>query len=59
MDNISKELLLAKLSEMIFDKHSKIDDASVLTDESRAFAQGYIEALYQVERMVINWGKDE
>lgn len=51
---IDKERLLSKLVELIAQQHDKMDGATTSPD-FKAKAQGYIEALYQVESIVINW----
>jgi len=58
MDNgINKQDLLNKISELIFEKHQKIDDANVVASETKAHAEGYIEALYHIENILIKWEK--
>lgn len=57
MDNvINKNQLLALLGQLIANKNERIDNAGTITAEVKAKAEGYIEALYQVENMIINWG---
>ena len=52
---IDKRILLERISEMIFDRHQKIDDAGIITDKVKAKSEGFIEALYQVENMINNF----
>lgn len=54
---MDKEQLLKKIIGMIDQQHNKMDGVS-LTPELKAKSEGYIEALYQVESLIINWGKD-
>lgn len=55
---IDKDKLLAKIIELIDMQHDKMDGVTTSPD-LKAKSEGYIEALYQVESLVINWGKDE
>jgi len=51
---IDKEQLLSKLMDLIAQQHDKMDGVTVSPD-LKAKSEGYIEALYQVESIVINW----
>lgn len=53
---IDKDKLLAKIIELIDMQHDKMDGVTTSPD-LKAKSEGYIEALYQVESLVINWGK--
>ena len=52
---MDKEQLLVKLLGMISEQHDKMDGVTVSPDV-KAKSQGYLEALYQVESLIINWG---
>lgn len=54
---IDKDKLLAKIIELIDMQHDKMDGVTASPD-LKAKSEGYIEALYQVESLVINWGKE-
>jgi len=51
---MDKDKLLAKLLEMIETQHHKMDGVTV-SPELKAKSEGFIEALYQVESLIINW----
>ena len=53
---IDKEQLLIKLVELISMQHDKMDGVTT-SPELKAKSEGYIEALYQVESLIINWGE--
>lgn len=52
---IDKKELLEHIAEMIADNHNKIE-ARMVTKETVHRLEGYIEALYQVENLIIHWG---
>lgn len=55
MDNvINKSQLLTMLGQLINAKNERIDNAGTVTQEVKSKAEGYIEALYQVENLIIN-----
>ena len=54
---MDKDLLLSKILELIDQQHDKMDGVTT-APEMKAKAEGYIEALYQVESLIINWGSD-
>jgi len=55
---MDKEQLLSKVLAMIAVQHDKMD-GTTLSPELKAKSEGFIEALYQVESLIINWGKDD
>ena len=55
---MDKEQLLVKLLEMIGEQHDKMDGVTV-SPELKAKSEGYLEALYQVENLIINWGEND
>lgn len=55
---MDKEQVLVKLLDMIAIQHDKMDGVTT-SPELKAKSEGYIEALYQVESMIINWDKDD
>lgn len=52
---MDKEQLHAKLLEMISLQHNKMDGV-IASPELKARSEGFIEALYQIESLIINWG---
>ena len=52
---IDKKELLESIAEMIADNHNKIE-ARMVTKETVHRLEGYLEALYQVENLILNWG---
>jgi hypothetical protein len=55
---MDKEQLLGKLLDMIAVQHNKMDGVTT-SPELKAKSEGYLEALYQVESLVINWESNE
>lgn len=55
---MDKDKLLVKLLDMIEAQHHKMDGVTV-SPELKAKSEGFIEALYQVESLIINWGNNE
>jgi hypothetical protein len=53
---MDKEQLLNKLVELIAQQHNKMDGLT-LSNELKAKSEGFIEALYQVESIIINWNE--
>lgn len=51
---INKDDLLAKIFDLIAAQHDKMDGVTKAAD-LKAKSEGYIEALYQVESLIINW----
>lgn len=51
---MDKGQLLAKIREMIEQQHDKMDGVTVCPD-FKVKSEGYIEALYQIESLIINW----
>lgn len=57
MNNINKSQLLGRIIEMVDRQHSKIDAASgTITPGAKERGDGFLEALYQIESLVLNWG---
>jgi len=54
---MDKEQVLIKLLEMIDTQHHKMDGVTT-SPELKAKSEGYIEALYHVESLIINWGNN-
>lgn len=54
MSTLDKGTILSMISELIFKHHGKIDAAGIITEEVKCKAEGYIEALYQVESLINN-----
>ncbi len=55
---MDKEQLLSKVLAMIAVQHDKMDGVTK-SPELKAKSEGFIEALYQVESLIINWGVQE
>lgn len=51
---INKDELLSKIFDLIAVQHDKMDGVTK-ADHLKAKSEGYIEALYQVESLIINW----
>ena len=54
--DIDKAELMVKVMELISQKHKKMDGVTSPSPELKAKAEGYIEALYQIENLILNWG---
>jgi hypothetical protein len=55
---MDKEQFLSKVLSMIALQHDKMD-GTTLSPELKAKSEGFIEALYQVESLIINWGEND
>jgi hypothetical protein len=55
MTVLNKADVLAVISDMIFKSHLKMDNANLVTPETKSKNEGYIEALYQVESLINNF----
>lgn len=53
--SISKSRLLGRIVEMMERQHGKIDSAGTLTQATKDKSDGHLEALYQVENLILNW----
>lgn len=56
--NIDKSQLLVRIIEMMDKQHGKIDSAGTINQATKDKGDGFLEALYQVENLVLNWGVD-
>lgn len=56
--SINKSQLLDRILEMMKRQHGKIDSAGTVTQATKAKSDGHLEALYQVENLILNWGND-
>ncbi len=52
---IDKYDLLKRINDLIMEKSDKMRSASKVPIETKVNAEGYIEALYHVENLVLNW----
>ncbi len=50
-----KQSILEKIRELMAQHHQKIESANVLTPDVKYRSEGYLEALYQVENVLINY----
>lgn len=56
--SINKSQLLGRIIEMMDKQHGKIDAAGTVTQGTKDKGDGFIEALYQVEKLVLDWGME-
>lgn len=56
--DIDKSQLLGRLIEMMDRQHSKIDAAGNAAQSAKDKGDGFLEALYQVEKLVLDWGNE-
>lgn len=56
--SISKSELLGRILEMIERQNGRMDSPSTTTQGMKDKADGHLEALYQVENLILNWGQD-
>lgn len=56
--SINKSDLHTKITELIEKQHSKMDLPTTTTQGMKDKSDGYLEALYQVEKLILNWGID-
>lgn len=52
---IDKSQLLGRILEMMDRQHGKIDAAGTVSQAVKDKGDGFLEALYQVEKLVLNW----
>lgn len=56
--SIDKSQLLGRITEMMDKQHVKIDAANNVDKGIKDKGNGFLEALYQVENLVLNWGME-
>lgn len=56
--SINKSKLLGRIIEMMDKQHGKIDAAGTVNQAAKDKGDGYLEALYQVENLVLNWSME-
>lgn len=56
--SINKSELLGRIIEMIIRQNGRMDLPSTITQGMKDKADGYLEALYQVENLILNWGNE-
>ena len=56
--SINKTELLSRIIEMIDRQNVRMDSPSTTTQGMKDKADGHLEALYQVENLILNWGQD-
>lgn len=54
--SINKTELLSRIIEMIDRQNVRMDSPSTTTQGMKDKADGHLEALYQVENLILNWG---
>lgn len=54
---MDKGILLGKVLDMIAQQHDKMDGATLPADIKLRY-EGFIEALYQIESLIVNWSDD-
>ena len=53
-DAIYRKEIVDRIRELMDDQHEKMDKAKFVTPEAKSRSEGYLEALYQVENVLIN-----
>jgi len=53
---INKSHLLDKIVELIAKQNDRMDNAGTISVEAKQKSDGHLEALYQVENLILNWG---
>ena len=56
--SINKSELLGRITEMIDRQNGRMDSQSTTTQGMKDKADGHLEALYQVENLILNWGNE-
>ena len=56
--SINKSELLGRIIEMIDRQNGRMDSPSTTTQGMKDKADGHLEALYQVENLILNWGNE-
>lgn len=56
--SINKSELLGRIIEMIDRQNGRMDSQSTTTQGMKDKADGHLEALYQIENLILNWGND-
>lgn len=56
--SINKSELLGRIIEMISRQNGRMDLPSTITQGMKDKADGHLEALYQVENLILNWGNE-
>ncbi len=56
--SINKSELLGRIIEMIDRQNGRMDSQSTTTQGMKDKADGHLEALYQVENLILNWGNE-
>lgn len=56
--SIDKSQLLGRIIEMMDRQHGKIDAAKTVNQSAKDKGDGFLEALYQIEKLVLNWGME-
>lgn len=54
--SINKTELLSRIIEMIDKQNVRMDSPSTTTQGMKDKADGHLEALYQVENLILKWG---
>ena len=56
--SINKTELLSRIIEMIERQHARMDSQTTTPQGKKDKADGQLEALYQVENLILNWGNE-
>lgn len=56
--SIDKSEMLARILEMIERQHKRMDAPNITSQGAKDKADGHLEALYQVENLILNWGNE-
>ena len=54
--SIDKSEMLARILEMIERQHKRMDSQPIQGAKEKA--DGHLEALYQIENLILNWGNN-
>lgn len=57
--SIDKSELLGRILEMIDRQNRKMDSQTTTPQGTKDKADGHLEALYQVENLILNWGNED
>lgn len=51
---LDKQSILERVRQLMDQHHQKMDSASNVSNEIKSRSEGYLEALYQVENVILN-----
>lgn len=56
--DINQSELLLKIAKMMVRQNDRMDNAGTVSIETKHKSDGHLEALYQIENLILNWGQD-